>query len=400
MRKIWLWLIVILCLPAALVLAQAPEPINAALRDLGARFGKTIAVTDLDNWSFEQNLYGDTSLGCPQPGQAYAQMQVSGFKFTLTYAGNDYDYRVSNDQSIVILCGSTVAPPPVPSCPPPDDPAYLPPRLTIGAQGRVENSGFPNVVRDQPGTSGNYLGEIPPGALFTVQDGPRCSTLDKIVWWQVNYNNTLIGWTAEGKDGDYWLEPPDFVPTPTPVVVTPVPLNTTSAASVVNLGSFSTPSVLLEGSRLLATGSPQGNIIVYELRTNTQLYSTPGQGSAVTALAAGQDPRANATLLASGGADGVVVLWTNVSGLFIERARLTAPGAVGAVGALAFSPDGSLLAGSAGDGIVRIWDTNSGTLLSSLSGHTSVVASLSFSADGAALISREATGAMLVWGIR
>jgi len=400
MRKYWWWALLVLCFPAALTLAQAPDPINAALRDLSARAGKNITVNDLDNWSYEQALFDDASLGCPQPGMIYAQVKTSGFKFTITYAGTDFDYRVSNDQTIVIACGSTLAPPVVPVCPPPGDAAYLQPRLTIGAQGRVENSGYPNVVRDQPGTSGRYLGEIPPSALFTVQAGPQCSTLDKIVWWQVNYNNTLIGWTAEGKDGDYWLEPPNFVPTPTAAVGTPAPLNVTVAGTVSNLGSYGAPLALLEGSQKIAVGSPAGTVVVADLRTNTRLYETPGQGGAITALTAGMDTRASVQLLASGGADGVLVLWANTTGTFTQRARLAAPGAVGAIGVLAFSPDGGLLASSAGDGIVRLWDTTNGALLSSLSGHTALVTSLSFSADGSALVSRDAAGSALVWGIR
>ena len=400
MKFRWYWFLLIIVIPTALALAQAPDPINAALRDLSARAGKNITVNDLENWSYEQALFDDTSLGCPQPGVVYAQVKTSGFKFTLTYAGTDFDYRVSNDQTIVIACGSTLAPPVVPVCPPPGDTAYLQPRLTIGAQGRVENNGFPNVVRDQPGTSGRYLGEIPPNALFTVMDGPKCSTLDKIVWWQVNYNNTLIGWTAEGKDGDYWLEPPDFALTPTAAVGTPAPLNVTVAGTVSNLGNYGAPLALLEGSQKIAVGSPAGTVVVADLRTNTRLYETPGQGGAITALAAGTDTRANVPLLASGSADGVLVLWANTTGTFMQRARLTAPGAAGGIAALAFSPDGSLLASSAGDGIVRLWDTSSGALLSSLSGHTALVTSLNFSADGSALVSRAAAGAALVWGIR
>jgi hypothetical protein len=128
MRKYWWWALLVLCFPAALTLAQAPDPINAALRDLSARAGKNITVNDLDNWSYEQALFDDASLGCPQPGMIYAQVKTSGFKFTITYAGTDFDYRVSNDQTIVIACGSTLAPPVVPVCPPPGDAAYLQPR--------------------------------------------------------------------------------------------------------------------------------------------------------------------------------------------------------------------------------------------------------------------------------
>ena len=34
--------------------------------------------------------------------------------------------------------------------------------------------------------------------------GPKCG--DGMLWWGVNYNGTT-GWTAEGKDNEYYIEP-------------------------------------------------------------------------------------------------------------------------------------------------------------------------------------------------
>jgi hypothetical protein len=79
----------------------------------------------------------------------------------------------------------------------------LPPRLVIGKQGRV-TPGLPNNIRQGPGSSTTYVGEIPPGGVFTVLDGPRCAS--GMAWWQVNYNG-LIGWTPEGQGTEYWVEP-------------------------------------------------------------------------------------------------------------------------------------------------------------------------------------------------
>jgi uncharacterized protein YraI len=64
--------------------------------------------------------------------------------------------------------------------------------------------GIPNNLREGPGSSTKYVGEIPPGGVFTVLDGPRCAS--GIAWWQVNYNG-LIGWTPEGQGTEYWVEP-------------------------------------------------------------------------------------------------------------------------------------------------------------------------------------------------
>ncbi len=82
-------------------------------------------------------------------------------------------------------------------------PGFLPSRLTVGGQGRV-SPGLPNRVRRDPTTDGEFLGQIPPGGTFSILDGPRCSP--GMAWWEVNYNG-LIGWTPEGQNDAYWLEP-------------------------------------------------------------------------------------------------------------------------------------------------------------------------------------------------
>ncbi len=80
-------------------------------------------------------------------------------------------------------------------------------RLVPGAQGRVTlTPPLANSVRSQPGRGmGSLIGEIPPGGVFSVLSGPQCGA-EGMAWWRVNYNG-LVGWTAEGEAGTYWLEP-------------------------------------------------------------------------------------------------------------------------------------------------------------------------------------------------
>ena len=98
------------------------------------------------------------------------------------------------------------------------------PRLTIGEPTRV-TPGLPNNIRSQPGQSGELLGEIPGGSFFEVLEGPTCSS--NMYWWRIQYNG-IIGWTAEGLTGDYWLEPQHLIPTDTPTP-TFTPSNTPTA---------------------------------------------------------------------------------------------------------------------------------------------------------------------------
>ena len=65
---------------------------------------------------------------------------------------------------------------------------------------------------------------------------------------------------------------------------------------------------------------------------------------------------------------------------------------------LAFSPDGSLLATGSGDDI-HLRSAESGKLLISLPGHTSLVSALAFSPDGKLLASASWDGTVRLWGI-
>ena len=81
--------------------------------------------------------------------------------------------------------------------------ANLPSRLWAGGSGYVL-PGLSNNLRSGATTSSRSIGKIPAGGVFSVITGPVCA--DGIAWWQVNYNK-VIGWTAEGRWGTYWLEP-------------------------------------------------------------------------------------------------------------------------------------------------------------------------------------------------
>lgn len=82
-------------------------------------------------------------------------------------------------------------------------PGFLPSRLIVGNKGRV-TPGSSNNVRATPATDGEKLGQIPGEGVFTVLEGPNCNS--DTAWWKVDYNG-LVGWTVEGLDGEYWLEP-------------------------------------------------------------------------------------------------------------------------------------------------------------------------------------------------
>lgn len=388
-----------LALPAA-AQSQAPGPIAAALNDLSSRVGRTLALSDLQNWTWEQNVFPNAGLGCPKPGTLYADVQTGGFKFLLTYGGIQYDYRVSNDQRIVVLCNSDAAPVSTAACPPPGDAGYITPRLQLGVQAQVTIDGdsIPNNVRSIPGTSGTYLGEIPPGGVFIVLEGPQCSQSDKLVWWRVDYNG-LIGWTVEGQvengQPDYWLEPLGATPVPTPGAATAIVSSNASQVQV--LSSFVTPigiTTLSPDGKWLASGGVDGQLTLLNTETGATVGTVLAHPVSVTGLAFSPD----STLLATGSADGQTQLWdVTATG---AQVRFPLQGHTASVDALLFAPSDGLLATGSADGRVILWDVNLGLAVAQLTGHTGTVTRLMFSADGSLLLTTDSGGTTRVWGIR
>jgi uncharacterized protein YraI len=106
----------------------------------------------------------------------------------------------TNAQNIPVTSGGATGATPIP----PSNCATAPtPRLIIGRLGRV-TPGLPNNIRSLATISSPLLGQIPTGGAFVVLGGPQCA--DGYYWWQVNYNG-LVGWTPEGSNGQYFIEP-------------------------------------------------------------------------------------------------------------------------------------------------------------------------------------------------
>lgn len=65
---------------------------------------------------------------------------------------------------------------------------------------------MPNLVRIGPDTDRAAVGQIPPGGIMEVLDGPECG--GGYTWWKVRALDTgIIGWTAEGDSQSYWIIP-------------------------------------------------------------------------------------------------------------------------------------------------------------------------------------------------
>ncbi len=79
---------------------NVPEEANRAIADLAKRLD--INADRIEVVRVESVEWPDTSLGCPQPGQAYAQVITPGQILVLSANGQEYEYHTSGDQ--IVAC--------------------------------------------------------------------------------------------------------------------------------------------------------------------------------------------------------------------------------------------------------------------------------------------------------
>lgn len=103
--------------------------------------------------------------------------------------------------------------------------------------------------------------------------------------------------------------------------------------------------------KLLASGSADKTIKLWDVESGSGLRTLAGLGNTVTSITFSPDGQR----LASGTADGNIKLWNIFSGQEVKTLRVNAfP-----VTSVAFSPDGETLAAAFASDIIKVWDVNS-----------------------------------------
>ena len=138
--------------------------------------------------------------------------------------------------------------------------------------------------------------------------------------------------------------------------------------------------------QLLASGSDDTTILLWDVATGALRQTFPGHTERVSSLCFSADGR----LLASGSWDKTIRLWDVATGTSLKTlgtpiGTLTASADLVYDNRMAFSPDGQMLARSAGG--VRLWNVATGTLLHTLTSQTGEILSVRFSPDGQTLAS-------------
>jgi len=141
--------------------------------------------------------------------------------------------------------------------------------------------------------------------------------------------------------------------------------------------------------RLLASGSTDRTIRLWDTTTGLPLHTLSGHSNLINSVAWSPDGR----LLASGSDDCTIRLWDTTTGLPLH----TLSGHSNLISSVAWPPDGRPLASGSFDTTIRLWDASTGRQIHTLEGHTGIITSLSFSADGRLLASKSHDGTVRLW---
>jgi WD40 repeat protein/response regulator RpfG family c-di-GMP phosphodiesterase len=150
--------------------------------------------------------------------------------------------------------------------------------------------------------------------------------------------------------------------------------------------------------KILASGSLDKTIKLWNLQTGNLIDTLAGHSSAVLSVAFSLDSKMLASSSNLELRDGCIKLWD----VEPPRFRQTLGGGLInlRVSSLAFSPDGQALASGHAEAKIRVWNLGSGKLRKTLKGHGWDVNALAFSSDGRFLVSGGLDGAIKIWNWR
>lgn len=409
-----------------------PDGFFLALVDVNAKIGENISLVCSDpndgstcgmsdvrlNWAWAMEEFPDANLGCPSPNPA-AQVISRAYRYFFAWEGVAYEYREPfPPNGTVYFCGAYGLEPiglaaPLPSVTPtpaasaPSCPAALPPRLTVGGRGRV-TPGDPNNLRAAPGTNQPKVGQIPGEGDFDVLEGPQCAS--GMYWWRVRYQGQE-GWTGEGKDGVYWLEPIGAAA----MLALPsnrLPISSLTAEKLRLTASLKGVSPLawsgyglLAVSELAADDTGGQSVLVYDVGAGVPQPKVLESGQIILDAAFSPTFTPSTVLLAllviPPNADALtpsIQLWDAFVGVELYSLDLS-PSAQQIV----FSPDGSLLAVSYGDlsgqtfGVYLV-NPQAGDLVGNLP-QAGYVSGMAFSPDGTTLATGVGESQVSLWDV-
>jgi RNA polymerase sigma factor (sigma-70 family) len=140
--------------------------------------------------------------------------------------------------------------------------------------------------------------------------------------------------------------------------------------------------------KLLASGSRDGTVKIWDLSAGREIRSFAGHSAEVLSVAFSLDSR----LVASADENGTVLVWDVSTG----EVQWRLPGAGRAV---VYSPDGGLLATAGAGKALQVWNTRTRRLVRTLPSPGANICSLAFSPDAKRVAAGGADGEVKVWGL-
>ena len=142
--------------------------------------------------------------------------------------------------------------------------------------------------------------------------------------------------------------------------------------------------------RLIASGSDEGTVLIWDARTGNNTIPPLSSGGVVTSVAFSPDGKN----VAAGTTCGHICIW-NLLASPATLQRLC--GHQRPVQSIAFSPDGMRFASSANDPNIRLWNFKTGSLIVALKKALLGYEGVTFSPDGTILVGRSYTGSIDMW---
>jgi len=143
--------------------------------------------------------------------------------------------------------------------------------------------------------------------------------------------------------------------------------------------------------QVLATGSSDGDVVLWDLTDGQAKIVLSGHRDRITAICFSSD----GDMIASASDDKTVKLWNVVTG----EVETSLTGHTGAVTSVTLSPDAQTLASGSADETIRLWSTSTGKCRGVLEGHSLAVTSVAFSPDGRTLASGSLDTSIRLWDV-
>jgi WD40 repeat protein len=157
------------------------------------------------------------------------------------------------------------------------------------------------------------------------------------------------------------------------------------------MGGWIDSAALSRGGAMVAAGSDDGSIRVWNALDGTLLHYDATHSIPVGTLRFSPSMR----YLMAGSDDNTASTWDLETNKIVRYQGVTGP-----VTAIAMSPDERMLAVGSADMTVWVWDVSSGAVRGTLNGHTRRISAIDFSPDGERILTASADGTARFWDSR